>query len=167
MKKIITLLFCGVLLSSAAYGCGDGSSSSEYTPITETKRVGEPKYGFIDIPKYFDVYTDEAAAQQGFLQYSDSRGANIISLAYFTDTTAQDLTLAYWNSLEPQVTNLTSAIVEINGTKTYQLYGVLPDMGKIMALWVLDGEDGVTHCITIEGTDRAVFDMPDTFKPTE
>ena len=165
MRKFLAILLCCAAVCCPMWSCKDksGQSHTESSVQLECKRVGQPKYGYIDIPVYWKGYVDEAVSDADVIQFSDANGTNIITMKYYTDTDAQTLTLNMWGMLESSVNELTSAIVEIDGIKTYQLYGTVPEIGKIMAMWILDGSDGLTHCITIEGTQREVFDLADTF----
>lgn len=170
MKKFTAVILCCLMLICAVCGCSEksgGSADSEASSVTACKRVGQSQYGYIDIPEDWSEHIDETASASGMLQYSDAAANNIITMQFFTNTDAQTTALNMWGLLESSVQNLTSAIVEIGGVKTYQLYGAVPDIGKIMALWILDDTSGITHCITIEGTREEIFDLAETFAPFE
>ena len=163
MKKFLAVLFSGIMLLMSLCGCGKDESSSSQAELV-CKRAGEEKYGYIDIPEEWEPYTDDSLADQKLIQYSDSQGLGIVTLQYVKDTDAQSFTLNLWGMLEESVQEPTSAVIEINGVKTYHLYGYVPDIQKIMGCWVLDDEKGVTHCITIECAESRYFELADTYR---
>lgn len=169
MRKFLSILLCCAVILTPLCSCGSsgskGKSAESAAESTVYKRVGADKYGYIDVPESWIDYTDTSFTDASLLQFSDKDGISIITMQYFKDTDAQNCTFTMGSTLEKSIPELSSAVVEINGTKAYQLYGYAPDVEKIFACWILDGSDGLTHCITVEGVKQDVFSLPETYKP--
>jgi hypothetical protein len=174
MKKIMIFSMILAVGTAVFCGCGDSSSvsSSETSETSEIEymRVGAECYGFIDIPDTWDVYTDEEITEANLLQYSDSDGSSIVTMKYYDDDDdmdAQQYALNMWSLLEDSIDDLTSTIVELDGTKAYQLSGYMDDAGKAMVCWLLDGSDGYTHVLTIETAEFNLLQICETYSISE
>ena len=136
-------------------------SPSPTTPTVienDTKTVGDNEYGYIDIPtnwyKFYDVDGNDS------LQYSYA-SQFIVSLNYLDDTThtAREYASNYYYNKQndPNVTGVTSAMVNIGKNKEYTAYQVYmyyeSDATYLVTYW-FEAEDGKTHYIALEGPEK-------------
>ncbi len=163
MRKISCLTVCCMVLIIILCGCGKADESQSSSQAM--KRVGAEKFGYIDVPEDWEEYVpDEDDPDESMIQYSDPSGTDILTLVYLENTDAQTYSLQLWDRFYGNIKNLTSDIVDINGTKTYRLSGYSEDTGKVLFCWVQDGSDGYTHCVSIEGLEQETFMISNTFR---
>ena len=164
MKRICIIpmlcLFFAILCS-----CGNKEISSEAD--FSKKRVGEEKYGFIDVPEDWDLYEDENLENNNVIQFTDPDGYSVITMQYFSDSDAVTSTMNLGMMLENSVEDLTSEVVEFGGVKAYQLAGYAIESERIMICWIFDGDDGYTHAVSIESNENSIFELCDTYLLSE
>ncbi len=136
----------------------------------EGKRVGSEEFGYISVPKnwgkFYDIDVNDT------LQYSY---ANVwIATLYAIDAEIAD-SLGYassvYASLEADgVENLNVATVPVNDYTAYQISCYYPNENVWLGCWFIDGEDGKTHYIAVEGPDVSsnyFYDIVLTFDTNE
>lgn len=119
----------------------------------EGKRVGSEDFGYISVPKNWYKFYDVDG--NNTLQYSY---ANVwIATLYAIDADIAD-SLSYASSVyasleEDGVEELKVATVPVNDYTTYQVSCYYPNENIWLGCWFIDGEDGKTHYIAVEGPD--------------
>ncbi|MGN1349741.1 MAG: hypothetical protein ACI4VM_01960 [Anaerovoracaceae bacterium] len=141
-----------------------GSSGREGSDKETSKRVGEEKYGFLEVPDDWKDYVDsEVAAVSGLSlkQFCDASGKLIITLNYSegSQVDAQEAASSCWAQMEQDgAQNIQGSTVELAGCKAYQVYGYYTDDDVMLVIWVFTDKDGTLHYISAEGPLDSVMD---------
>ena len=153
-------------------GKGD-SSGREGSDKESLKRVGEEKYGFLQVPDDWKDYVDsEVAAVSGLSlkQFCDASGKLIITLNYSegSQVDAQEAASSCWVQMEQDgAQNIQGSTVKLAGCKAYQVYGYYTNDDVMLVIWVFTDKDGTLHYISAEGPLDSVMDcvklVEDTF----
>lgn len=130
---------------------------------SEFMRIGEEKYGYIDVPTTWVTFVEQGLENENLLQYSDVSGESVITLQYSGEVDAETAATNVYYMLEDTSEDLTAAMVELDGYEAYQVYGYMPDTGEILVVWCFDGDDGLMHYLAIEGTSISLFDLSETY----
>ncbi len=135
------------------------------TTISNTKRVGSEKYGYVTIPTEWQIYSDASTGTS--IQYS-SNDSYILTMNAF-DSSVYDAkgyaTLTANNMQNEGVTKLTTAMVKVANYNAYQVYGYYTSDNTWLVVWYFKTEDEMVHYLAVEGPDNLSdnFKIPDTF----
>lgn len=163
MKKILMTTISCILLSSVLFSCGSKNEDSISEVQFNTKRVGEEKFGYIDVPDNWEQVEDTQSNGNNVIMFNAPDQSSIITMQYLRDTDAVTSSMNLGMMLDETLTDLTSAVCEFNGTKAYQLGGLDSETGRIMACWLFDDEKNLTHVVSIESSDEAILQLCDTY----
>ena len=173
----------GTGLMNPLGGLGGNTGSTETTTSasgasTATKigftRVGEAKYGYIDVPTDWHKFVDLDADSSKLFQYSDALGQSIVTMSYY-DIDGFDAKQAadnFYNNLYKDsgvdTDSITGAKVKLgNKYDAYQVYCYYSDINSFLVAHFFDGEDGYVHYVTFEGKEWETFELADTYSLTE
>lgn len=131
--------------------------SEESQVINETQRIGKEHYGYVSIPAHWIKFIDVNGAENIF-QYSDITGRSIVTLNAWgtsdmelSDRDAESFAKRMWYGIEAEgAQDIKGGMTEIYGHTAYQIYGIYPEDGILLAIWIFDGEDGYLHYIAAE-----------------
>lgn len=148
-----------------------GASTATKTGFT---RVGEAKYGYIDVPTDWHKFVDLDADSSKLFQYSDALGQSIVTMSYY-DIDGFDAKQAadnFYNNLYKDsgvdTDSITGAKVKLgNKYDAYQVYCYYSDINSFLVAHFFDGEDGYVHYVTFEGKEWETFELADTYSLTE
>lgn len=163
MKKLLMISASFILSSSILFSCGSSNEKSISEVQFDTKRVGEEKYGFIDVPDNWEQVEDTQANGNNVIMFNAPDQSSIITMQYLKDTDAVTSSMNLGMMLDETLTDLTSAACEFSGTKAYQLGGLDSETGRIMACWLFDDERNLTHVVSIESSDENILQLCDTY----
>ncbi|MBE6844456.1 MAG: hypothetical protein E7508_01900 [Ruminococcus sp.] len=137
----------------------------EVTYTGPTKEIGDEKFGYMQVPENWCIFEDIGVDDSTPLcQYCSPDRASIVTMSYFEGMDAELVANAYYQGYsEDAVEELTAATVMLDGKTAYQVYGYFTDINKIMVTWVIDGEDGLAHSLSIESQDYDVFSLSGTY----
>jgi len=137
-------------------GATNGSANAE---TDDTQRIGSELCGYTDVPanfvKYSDIYTDDT-----MVQYSDPTGNNIVTMSYYSKSTYDAKSIAdymmdmLYADSEIDEESITGAMVDLDGSQAYQIYGYYPDYDMYLVIYILDSpeDDENIHYLAIEFT---------------
>lgn len=135
----------------------NNNNNSSNTNVTDTKIVGDDKYGYISIPnnwgKFYDVDGNDS------LQYSYANvyivSLNILDGQYSAKEYASNYMYNKQNSSD--VTGVNGATVKIGKNKeytAYQVYMYYPSDSTYLVTYWFEAEDGKVHYIALEGPEE-------------
>jgi len=115
-----------------------------------TLKVGTKEYGYVQIPKTWTRFGNNSGKT---LQYTDGTGW-IITL--FAVPTNQIDAQKWTETIAQQMNNIGAVDINVEQARVdkysgYKIYGFYNTASTYLSAWVIDGEDGNTHYIAIEG----------------
>lgn len=152
----------------------DSSKKSKSKANQETKRVGSPKFGYIDIPSKWVKFID--ADVDGLIQYTDGSAYNIVTMnaiskeeaevgdgeTFNAETIAQRV--AYnWNQKD-NIEKMWGSKSTVSGLEAFQINVILKS-GQLANTWVFQKDDKV-YILSIEGTKEILDDFIANMKDT-
>lgn len=81
MKKILMTTISCILLSSVLFSCGSKNEDSISEVQFNTKRVGEEKYGYIDVPDNWEQVEDTQSNGNNVIMFNAPDQSSIITMA--------------------------------------------------------------------------------------
>lgn len=117
------------------------------------KRVGSDEYGYVSVPKNWGKFYD--VNENDMVQYSY---ANVwITTLFAVDEEIADAS-SYASNVysaleEDEVENLKIEKVAVNNYEAYQVTCYYKKENIFLACWFIDGNNGKTHYIAVEGPD--------------
>ncbi len=137
----------------------------EVTYTGATKEIGDEKFGYMQVPENWCIFEDIGVENTTpIYQYCSPDRESIVTLSYFEGMDAELIANAYYQGYsEDDVEELTAATVMLDGKTAYQVYGYFTDINKTMVTWVIDGDDGLTHSLSIESQDYDIFSLSGTY----
>ncbi len=137
----------------------------EVTYTGTTKEIGDEKFGFMQVPEEWVRFKEFGADDSVPLyQYSSPDQISVVTMAYLENTDAKTISDIYYVKLSGDtVDGLTAATVTLDGKTAYQVYGYYADANKVLVAWTFDGEDGLTHSLTIESQDYNIISLSGTY----
>lgn len=165
------------LTSSSAQVKKDSSDSSKKSKSKdnqETKRVGSPEFGYIDIPSKWVKFID--AEVDGLIQYTDGSAYNIVTMnaiskeeaevgdgeTFNAETIAQRV--AYNWSQKDNLEKMWGTKNTVSGQEAFQLNIILKS-GQLANTLVFQKDDKV-YILSIEGDKETVNDFLENMKDT-
>lgn len=152
----------------------DSSKKSKSKANQETKRVGSPEFGYIDIPSKWVKFID--AEVDGLIQYTDGSAYNIVTMnaiskeeaevgdgeTFNAETIAQRV--AYnWNQKD-NIEKMWGSKSTVSGLEAFQINVILKS-GQLANTWVFQKDDKV-YILSIEGTKEILDDFIANMKDT-
>lgn len=185
-KRIFYVLCCITLLATLLTGCfpfnivqnimqnnqsiggadgptsviiADNTGNQPATESSESQRIGEAPFGYVDVPSDFMPFTNDVDLGEANLQYSDITGNNIVTLQYYdgsladAETFAQTIAYVLQEDDEVDQESITGAMVTIDDREAYQIYCYYPNYNRYVVAWCFeDTSDGYLHYISVEFT---------------
>ena len=140
-----------------------------HSTVLSTKRVGRPNYGYFYIPQEWVVWT-ELDSTADMLQYCDPTGQAIITVYNYpgiSDEVLRQLVVDMGEGHRQKGwTDITYAIVELDGYQTYQTSCYYPNQGIYLVLYFFIGDDGLVHYIAVEGPPDMIMLVVGTIEIT-
>ncbi len=166
---VAVILLIVFLVSSS--GNNDKKEDKPQEPaVLQDKVVGNDTNGYITVPGDWVNYVDSQNADNAMIQFSSKDKKYIVTLVYYTETNINPYSgaAAIAKSLKDEgCTDLKAAKITLTDAnyETYIVSGVYPDK-TVMVTYFFEAEDGVTHCIMVEGPDATnnAFNIPATWK---
>lgn len=152
----------------------DSSKKSKSKSNQETKRVGSPEFGYIDIPSKWVKFID--AEVDGLIQYTDGSAYNIVTMnaiskeeaevgdgeTFNAETIAQRV--AYNWSQKDNIEKMWGSKSTVSGLEAFQINVILKS-GQLANTWVFQKDDKV-YILSIEGTKEILDDFIANMKDT-
>ena len=152
----------------------DSSKKSKSKANQETKRVGSPEFGYIDIPSKWVKFID--AEVDGLIQYTDGSAYNIVTMnaiskeeaevgdgeTFNAETIAQRV--AYNWSQKDNIEKMWGSKSTVSGLEAFQINVILKS-GQLANTWVFQKDDKV-YILSIEGTKEILDDFIANMKDT-
>ena len=137
-------------------------------PQTEGKntlKVGTKEYGYVEIPKTWTRFANNSGRT---LQYTDGAGWIITLFAVPSD----QINAQTWsNTIAEQMHNIGAIDINVEQTQVdkypgFKVNGFYNNAATYLSAWVMDGDDGFTHYIAIEGPNKfdENYKIVNTFK---
>ena len=152
------------------------SSSKKSKNITnqETKRVGSPEFGYIDIPSNWVKFVDVDV--EGLIQYTDGSAYNIVTMnavskaeaevadgeTFNAETIAQHV--AYNWSQKDNIEKMWGSKSTVSGREAFQINIILKS-GQLANTLVFQKDDKV-YRLSIEGDKKTINDFLENMKDT-
>lgn len=138
----------------------------EVTYEGETKEIGEEKFGFIEVPEdWVEFHEMDSDGSVPMYQYSSMDTISVVTMSYVENMDAETVANSYYYSYSiDSVEGLSAATVELDGRTAYQVYAYFTDVNKIMVSWIFDGDDGLTHTLSIESQDYDIISLSGTYR---
>ena len=137
----------------------ESKSSDDTKSSVETKRVGSPDYGYIDIPSKWIKFTDIDGGDS--IQFTDGSAYNIVTMNGYTKEKANvgegevfnaeliaNRIAYYWND-NKEVEKMWGAKTTVSGNEALQLNIILKS-GQYLITWVFQKDDKV-YLMSFEG----------------
>lgn len=147
------------------------NSSKEPEEIVEadTRVVGNKTLGYVTIPIDWLKFKDVENVRG--LQYSDKDGEYILTLDAVVTSSLDARGFIDQKKTELESVGITTeeTVKSIGGYNAYQISGFYEEKNLWLMVWCFEAEDGYTHYIGIEGTDKEneAFKIAETFKLKE
>lgn len=152
----------------------DSSKKGKSKANQETKRVGSPEFGYIDIPSKWVKFID--AEVDGLIQYTDGSAYNIVTMnaiskeeaevgdgeTFNAETIAQRV--AYNWSQKDNIEKMWGSKSTVSGLEAFQINVILKS-GQLANTWVFQKDDKV-YILSIEGTKEILDDFIANMKDT-
>jgi len=152
----------------------DSSKKSKSKANQETKRVGSPEFGYIDIPSKWVKFID--AEVDGLIQYTDGSAYNIVTMnaiskeeaevgdgeTFNAETIAQRV--AYNWSQKDNIEKMWGSKSTVSGQEAFQINVILKS-GQLANTLVFQKDDKV-YILSIEGTKEILDDFIANMKDT-
>ncbi len=137
----------------------------EVTYTGATKEIGDEKFGYMQVPedwiRFVELGADESVP---LYQFSSPDQVSVVTMSYAENTNAQALANVYYQYMtDNAVDGLTGATVTLDGKTAYQVYGYFTDANKVLVTWTFDGDDGLTHSLSIESQDYDIISLSGTY----
>lgn len=137
----------------------------EVTYTGPTKEIGEEKFGYMQVPedwiRFMELGADESVP---LYQFSSPDQVSVVTMSYAENTNAQALANVYYQYMSDNAADgLTGATVTLDGKTAYQVYGYFTEANKVLVTWAFDGDDGLTHSLSIESQDYDIISLSGTY----
>lgn len=142
----------------------ESKSSDDTKSSVETKRVGSPDYGYIDIPSKWIKFTDIDGGDS--IQFTDGSAYNIVTMNGYTKEKANvgeeevfnaeliaNRIAYYWND-NKEVEKMWGAKTTVSGNEALQLNIILKS-GQYVITWVFQKDDKV-YLMSFEGDSETL-----------
>lgn len=129
-------------------------NNTEEASSEETKKVGQDKYGFVQVPSSWVNFKDvDLPDDSKVIQYSDPLGSSIITLNVIEnfDQNIEDAAQATAQNIQSNGVDVKGAKVKIDNYDAYQLYGLYEDQGLMLIVWYFMDENNNLHYVSAEG----------------
>ena len=150
------------------------SKKSKNKTNQETKRVGSPEFGYIDIPSKWIKFFD--AEVEGLIQYTDGSAYNIVTMnavskaeaevadgeTFNAETIAQHV--AYNWSQKDNIEKMWGSKSTVSGREAFQINIILKS-GQLANTLVFQKDDKV-YILSIEGDKKTINDFLENMKDT-
>lgn len=152
----------------------NSSKRSKNKTNQETKRVGSPEFGYIDIPSKWIKFFD--AEVEGLIQYTDGSAYNIVTMnavskaeaevadgeTFNAETIAQHV--AYNWSQKDNIEKMWGSKSTVSGREAFQINIILKS-GQLANTLVFQKDDKV-YILSIEGDKETINDFLENMKDT-
>lgn len=152
----------------------NSSKRSKNKTNQETKRVGSPEFGYIDIPSKWIKFFD--AEVEGLIQYTDGSAYNIVTMnavskaeaevadgeTFNAETIAQHV--AYNWSQKDNLEKMWGSKSTVSGIEAFQINIILKS-GQLANTLVFQKDDKV-YILSIEGDKETINDFLENMKDT-
>lgn len=152
----------------------DSSKKSKSKANQETKRVGSPEFGYIDIPSKWIKFFD--AEVEGLIQYTDGSAYNIVTMnvvskakaevadgeTFNAETIAQHV--AYNWSQKDNIEKMWGSKTTVSGLEAFQINIILKS-GQLANTLVFQKDDKV-YMLSFEGDKETLGDFIENMKDT-
>ena len=152
----------------------NSSKRSKNKTNQETKRVGSPEFGYIDIPSKWIKFFD--AEVEGLIQYTDGSAYNIVTMnavskaevevadgeTFNAETIAQHV--AYNWSRKDNIEKMWGSKSTVSGIEAFQINIILKS-GQLANTLVFQKDDKV-YILSIEGDKETINDFLENMKDT-
>ena len=152
----------------------NSSKRSKNKTNQETKRVGSPEFGYIDIPSKWIKFFD--AEVEGLIQYTDGSAYNIVTMNavskaeaevaegenFNAETIAQHV--AYNWSQKDNIEKMWGSKSTVSGIEAFQINIILKS-GQLANTLVFQKDDKV-YILSIEGDKETINDFLENMKDT-
>ena len=152
----------------------DSSKRSKNKTNQETKRVGSPEFGYIDIPSKWIKFFD--AEVEGLIQYTDGSAYNIVTMnavskaeaevadgeTFNAETIAQHV--AYNWSQKDNIEKMWGSKTTVSGLEAFQINIILKS-GQLANTLVFQKDDKV-YMLSFEGDKETLGDFIENMKDT-
>ena len=152
----------------------DSSKKSKSKANQETKRVGSPEFGYIDIPSKWIKFFD--AEVEGLIQYTDGSAYNIVTMNavskaeaevaegenFNAETIAQHV--AYNWSQKDNIEKMWGSKTTVSGLEAFQINIILKS-GQLANTLVFQKDDKV-YMLSFEGDKETLGDFIENMKDT-
>ena len=150
------------------------SKKSKSKASQETKRVGSPEFGYIDIPSKWIKFFD--AEVEGLIQYTDGSAYNIVTMnavskaeaevadgeTFNAETIAQHV--AYNWSQKDNIEKMWGSKSTVSGIEAFQINIILKS-GQLANTLVFQKDDKV-YILSFEGDEETLDDFTTNMKDT-
>ncbi|WP_297666056.1 hypothetical protein [uncultured Streptococcus sp.] len=150
------------------------SKKSKNKTNQETKRVGSPEFGYIDIPSNWVKFVDVDV--EGLIQYTDGSAYNIVTMnavskaeaevadgeTFNAETIAQHV--AYNWSQKDNIEKMWGSKSTVSGREAFQINIILKS-GQLANTLVFQKDDKV-YILSIEGDKKTINDFLENMKDT-
>ena len=150
------------------------SKKSKNKTNQETKRVGSPEFGYIDIPSNWVKFVDVDV--EGLIQYTDGSAYNIVTMnavskaeaevadgeTFNAETIAQHV--AYNWSQKDNIEKMWGSKSTVSGREAFQINIILKS-GQLANTLVFQKDDKV-YILSIEGDKKTIIDFLENMKDT-
>ena len=150
------------------------SKKSKSKANQETKRVGSPEFGYIDIPSNWVKFVDVDV--EGLIQYTDGSAYNIVTMnavskaeaevadgeTFNAETIAQHV--AYNWSQKDNIEKMWGSKSTVSGIEAFQINIILKS-GQLANTLVFQKDDKV-YILSIEGDKKTINDFLENMKDT-
>ena len=152
----------------------DSSKKSKSKANQETKRIGSPEFGYIDIPSKWIKFFD--AEVEGLIQYTDGSAYNIVTMnavskaeaevadgeTFNAETIAQHV--AYNWSQKDNIEKMWGSKTTVSGLEAFQINIILKS-GQLANTLVFQKDDKV-YMLSFEGDKETLGDFIENMKDT-
>lgn len=152
----------------------DSSKKSKSKANQETKRIGSPEFGYIDIPSKWIKFFD--AEVEGLIQYTDGSAYNIVTMnavskaeaevadgeTFNAETIAQHV--AYNWSQKDNIEKMWGSKTTVSGIEAFQINIILKS-GQLANTLVFQKDDKV-YMLSFEGDKETLGDFIENMKDT-
>ena len=153
---LIILVFLLVFLLSFKGGTNENETKIHNPQLTEKEsfRIGNADFGFVSVPNGWTPYKQDEGNRT--LQYSNGSGW-IVTLY---SVPASDASAQEWaTSIVGQMKSAAAEDIGLEETKIdqcsgYKVFAYYKNVSTYLAAWILNGTDGKSNCIAIEGPNR-------------
>ena len=147
----------------------DSEAEVGTVPDEETKHVGADGIGFVDIPASWIEFKDAEGGDD--LQWCDGTPYTIVTLnvinlsealseeerADFTIETALNNIANHLLEEGMDEESITGAHVTLAGRDAVQVYGMYPDEGLMLVVWLVEDDAGNYRYVSAEGTTETIL----------